>query len=309
MPSSEKDKAESDSGLGSSPSPTPSPNRIRPQKHHRIPHDLILDNASRLLGPPKTPSRSPNSPFASPYKICQSCPSPSATPADTDSDHTPANLSAGIPAHLAREHVYCTCYSPSSGEMVHCDNAECMTGWFHVKCLNNPEKGTLKRWGKFTCRSCRTVQELAKKEKEKPFPALAGIVLTKEVKKDIVDFFAIPGGAVPVGDPYGLASEPPVESGLAMAQEEYRKAKELGMEEEEGIDDEGGEEGFEYDENGDDHADVENHNRDGEDTNSNTASECEDEIPRSGESDDEDFGLDYRTGPRGFFEVFFGPDL
>ena len=54
------------------------------------------------------------------------------------------------------EPVYCYCQRVSFGEMVACDNPDCLIEWFHYECvgLDEPPKG------KWYCKDC---EELRKK--------------------------------------------------------------------------------------------------------------------------------------------------
>mmetsp|Transcript_4535 Transcript_4535/g.7711 ORF Transcript_4535/g.7711 Transcript_4535/m.7711 type:complete len:253 (-) Transcript_4535:698-1456(-) len=50
---------------------------------------------------------------------------------------TTAELAAAVVAHAPSEHepLYCYCQRPSHGNMVACDNDDCLHEWFHYECV------------------------------------------------------------------------------------------------------------------------------------------------------------------------------
>lgn len=48
------------------------------------------------------------------------------------------------------EPTYCTCHQVSFGQMVMCDNKNCLIEWFHFQCVGL----TTKPRGKWYCESC-----------------------------------------------------------------------------------------------------------------------------------------------------------
>ena len=58
------------------------------------------------------------------------------------------------------EYTYCYCKEDKGGEMVGCDNPNCLHGsWFHLECLKIPKP----RSSKWYCPNCRTMPEFSRK--------------------------------------------------------------------------------------------------------------------------------------------------
>ncbi|KJE95411.1 hypothetical protein CAOG_05865 [Capsaspora owczarzaki ATCC 30864] len=53
------------------------------------------------------------------------------------------------------EPVYCVCHQVSYGEMIGCDNPDCITEWFHFQCVNL----TAKPKGKWYCPQCTELKK------------------------------------------------------------------------------------------------------------------------------------------------------
>ena len=56
--------------------------------------------------------------------------------------------------------VFCYCRGPEAGDMVGCDNKECMYKWFHLSCLNFKTFPKSKMW---YCPDCRKLKTKKKK--------------------------------------------------------------------------------------------------------------------------------------------------
>ena len=58
--------------------------------------------------------------------------------------------------------IYCYCNGPE-GEMVGCDNPNCASKWFHIKCLKLESLPRTKYW---YCPDCRKHSECQRKRKK-----------------------------------------------------------------------------------------------------------------------------------------------
>ena len=60
--------------------------------------------------------------------------------------------------------TYCYCNGPEEGEMVGCDNSNCVYRWFHLKCLKLNALPKSKFW---YCPDCRKHPDFQRKRKKK----------------------------------------------------------------------------------------------------------------------------------------------
>ena len=60
--------------------------------------------------------------------------------------------------------VYCYCNGPDEGQMVGCDNSDCLHIWFHLKCLGLKSEPKFKLW---YCPECRQRPEFQRRKKRK----------------------------------------------------------------------------------------------------------------------------------------------
>ena len=51
---------------------------------------------------------------------------------------------------VADEEVYCICKQVSYGEMIACENKECLIEWFHMECVGLSETPSV-----WYCKDCR----------------------------------------------------------------------------------------------------------------------------------------------------------
>jgi len=62
---------------------------------------------------------------------------------------------------VSAEYTYCYCKEDKGGEMVGCDNLNCLHGlWFHLECL----KISKPRTSKWYCPNCRMMPEFSRKQ-------------------------------------------------------------------------------------------------------------------------------------------------
>lgn len=87
-------------------------------------------------------------------------------PQEPDQSVTSFSLNKDTSVNTGNDELltYCYCKGPEEGEMVGCDNSECVYRWFHLKCLKLNSLPKSKFW---YCPDCRKHPEFQRKRKKK----------------------------------------------------------------------------------------------------------------------------------------------
>jgi hypothetical protein len=92
---------------------------------------------------------------ATPLQASNDPPNPPTTPSNPGSPPPPAGppttLAAATALADSSEPRYCICQNVSYGEMIACDNPDCIVEWFHYECVGITQQPK----GKWYCPQCR----------------------------------------------------------------------------------------------------------------------------------------------------------